>query len=91
MEYQTLRRLPKTGSVLFTIRTMTDPLSALEGRDLDDPWKSEGALAAGCLAASVRGLSPYTSRYKGLRDGQTVTALLAYLDQVAASSALPQQ
>lgn len=44
VERQTLRRLPQSGDILFTIRTFVDPLSALEGR-LDLAVGLRGAIA----------------------------------------------
>ncbi len=56
IERQSLRRLPETGAVVFSIRVMTNPLSDL----LDVP----GALAS--LRGAVAAMSPDESRYKSL-------------------------
>jgi hypothetical protein len=56
VERQTLRRLPRTGGALFTIRVWTHPLEALR----DDPER----LAA--FAAAWRGASPQFRDYKKL-------------------------
>jgi dimethylamine monooxygenase subunit A len=48
VEYQTIWRLPKSGNLLFTVKTMADPLYSLE----------QVPAAAQCLAASIRGMSP---------------------------------
>lgn len=56
IERQSLRRLPETGAVVFSIRVMTNPLSDL----LSVP----GGLAA--LQVGVDGMSPEESRYKSL-------------------------
>lgn len=71
-ERQTLRRLPKTGWILFTIKTYIDPLSTLVG---------QGEAGAG-LAAAIRDLPEDTRRYKNIAPYEA--ALLAYLDTLAA-------
>jgi dimethylamine monooxygenase subunit A len=53
IERQTLRRLPRTGGVLFTIGTDVRPLSALSG-----PQRAD-------LVGSLAGVDPLTVRYKG--------------------------
>jgi hypothetical protein len=68
VERQTLRRLPRTGAVLFTIRTYQRPLEALADR------REELAR----LAAAVRALPDDTARYKSITPFRA--ALLAYLD-----------
>src|SRR4051812_27247854 len=68
VERQTLRRLPRTGAVLFTIRTHQRPLEALADRPQE--------LAR--LAEAVRGLPEDTARYKSVTPFRE--ALLAYLD-----------
>jgi hypothetical protein len=70
-ERQTLRRLPETGWILFTIKTHLDPLSAL----LD-----QGEAAAG-LASVVRDLPKGTRGYKNVAPYEAV--LLEYLDRIA--------
>ncbi|MDX1542068.1 MAG: DUF3445 domain-containing protein, partial [Geminicoccaceae bacterium] len=70
-ERQTLRRLPKTRAILFTIRTRVEPL--------EDVVAEPGVTAA--LAARVREMPEPLARYKGIlpiRD-----ALLAYLDRLS--------
>mmetsp|Transcript_23551 Transcript_23551/g.60437 ORF Transcript_23551/g.60437 Transcript_23551/m.60437 type:complete len:381 (+) Transcript_23551:260-1402(+) len=71
-EYQTLQRLPETGAVLFTVRTMMEPLAGL------------GAVpgAAAVLAESLRRLSPGMHRYKGL-DPAGAREMVEYVDQLA--------
>ena len=67
-EWQTLARLPRTGGVLFTIRTRIAPLAVAVG-DADDARR---------LAALVRTIPAAMQKYKGIeRYGD---ALLAYLD-----------
>jgi hypothetical protein len=68
VERQTLRRLPRTGAVLFTIRTHQRPLESLEDRPQQ--------LAR--MAEAVRGLPEDTARYKSITPFRE--ALLAYLD-----------
>jgi hypothetical protein len=69
IERQTLRRLPRTGAVLFTIRTHQRPLTSLADRPQE----------LGRLAEAVRGLPEDTARYKSIAPFRN--ALLAYLDQ----------
>lgn len=55
IERQTLRRLPQSGDILFTIRTFVDPLCALEGRpDL-------AASLRGAIADMPEGMQRYKS------------------------------
>jgi hypothetical protein len=71
-ERQTLRKLPKSGDVLFTIRTYIRPLSELEAFP---------ALAKG-LAQALEKIPPEMRQYKSqlpIRD-----ALLAYLERISA-------
>tara|TARA_R110002012_G_scaffold295307_1_gene491770 strand:- start:427 stop:1344 length:918 start_codon:yes stop_codon:yes gene_type:complete len=56
VERQTLRRLPQSGDILFTIRTFVDPLSALESRP---------DLAAG-LRGAIADMPEGMQRYKSL-------------------------
>lgn len=70
-ERQTLRRLPSTGWILFTIKTYVDPIASLATR----PDAATG------LASAVRQLPEGTRRYKNIAPYQQ--ALLAYLDGLA--------
>jgi hypothetical protein len=72
VEYETFRRLPKTDYILFTIKTMTDPMYELE----------KVPVAAMCLARSIRGMSPKMRVYKGIEDERTCEAVLSYLDSI---------
>jgi hypothetical protein len=72
VEYQTIRRLPQTGYLLFTVKTMHDPMGALA--DLPQ--------AARCLASSIRGMSPAMRGYKGIRNEETCQVVLEYLDSI---------
>lgn len=74
VERQTLRKLPRTGAVLFTIKTLIDPLSALEG----------SPRLAASLAAAARSMNPAMQRYKALP--RLLPAMTAYLDGIAQSS-----
>lgn len=75
-EFQTLRRLPTSNMILFTIRTYKQPMEELRA--------VPGAAAA--LAASLRGLSPQLRSYKGLVTEQAQEAMLTYLDEMAAGA-----
>lgn len=74
IERQTLRRLPRTGAVLFTIRTHQRPLEALADRPQE----------LGRLAEAVRGLPDDTVRYKSIAPFRE--ALLEYLDSASPSA-----
>jgi hypothetical protein len=73
VEYQTIRRLPRTGYLLFTVKTMADVVQSLENCP---------STAAGCLAASIRGMSPAMRKYKGIEDDATCQAVISYLDSI---------
>jgi len=38
--------------------------------------------AAGCLVASIRGMSPAMRKYKGIEDDATCQAVISYLDSL---------
>ena len=59
LERQTLRKLPVSGDILFTIRIYIDPLEALTRRD-------DGADLARAIAAQIEALSSEELDYKGL-------------------------
>jgi hypothetical protein len=63
-EDQTLRRLPETGDILFTIRVATDPMAGIFDHD---------GLAAS-LAARLRALNAAGRDYKGLQAGRDLLA-----------------
>ncbi|TPW30806.1 DUF3445 domain-containing protein [Martelella alba] len=71
VERQTLRRLPETGAILFTIRIYADPLTAIARH----PDKS--AIAA-AMIAKLENLSPEERSYKDMSDSN-IAALIAYL------------
>ena len=59
VERQTLRKLPQSGAILFTIRIYIDPLEALDTH-------AEGPAIAGALIDQVNELTPAQLEYKGL-------------------------
>lgn len=59
VERQTLRRLPVSGDIVFTIRVIVDPLEALERR-------SDAAQIAASLIGQLEELSPEQLDYKGM-------------------------
>lgn len=75
VERQTLRRLPETGGIVFTIRIYADPLSQLIA--LDDGGRTAQALADKLLEFSTEQLA-----YKGLTSKRD--ALVDYLRTVPA-------
>ena len=76
MEYQTLRRLPATGFILFTIRTFLEPVTVL----------ASYPAAAANLASSLSGMSQPMREYKGLVQPQAQAEMLAYLATLAPTS-----
>lgn len=68
-ERQTLRRLPKSGAIIFTIRTYFHPITEIAQEDF----------VPGRLASAVRSWGDDVSRYKGREMYGEV--LLEYLDQ----------
>ncbi|CAG8923035.1 unnamed protein product [Penicillium salamii] len=67
-ERQSLRRLPKSGAVVFTIRTYFEPITEV----VKEPY------VPGRLASAIRSWGDDVSRYKGKEKYQEV--LLEYLD-----------
>lgn len=76
VEYQTLRKLPKSGDILFTIRIHIDPVEAL----LLHPDREE---ACHGLAKALAALDDAQLAYKGLDDGRR-TDLIEQLNAMAA-------
>lgn len=74
VERQTLRRLPASGAVLFTIRTEVTRLADVIGSPAD----------ARDLAAAIRNMSPAMLAYKHLTN--VAPALLAWLDTSSSDS-----
>lgn len=68
-ERQSLRRLPRSGAVVFTIRTYFEPITGIVGE----------SYVPGRLADAIRSWGDDVSRYKGKEKYQDV--LLEYLDQ----------
>jgi hypothetical protein len=59
VERQTLRKLPVTGAIVFTIRISVDPLERLEAH-------ADAAQIAASLIAQIEALTPEQLAYKGL-------------------------
>lgn len=68
-ERQSLRRLPRSGAVVFTIRTYFEPITEI----VKEPY------VPGRLASAIRSWGDDVSRYKGKEKYEEV--LLEYLDQ----------
>lgn len=73
-EYQTLRRLPKSGAILFTIKTIVQPMPTI------------GAEAAKTLHKSLSGMRPELRAYKGVL-GESAEELLTMLEGIMATEA----
>ncbi|MBP1848916.1 heme-dependent oxidative N-demethylase family protein [Rhizobium halophytocola] len=72
VERQTLRRLPVTGAIVFTIRIYLDPLAAFKK-------SPDGKRLARLLSDQLAALAPEQIAYKGL--SAWVDALCAYLQE----------
>ena len=59
VERQTLRKLPETGAIAFSIRISVDPLERLEAHE-------DGAQIAASLMGQLNALTPDQVAYKGL-------------------------
>jgi hypothetical protein len=59
VERQTLRKLPQTGAIAFSIRLSVDPLERLEAHD-------DAATIAASLVEQIEALTPEQLAYKGL-------------------------
>jgi len=68
VERQTLRRLPRSGAIVFTIRVYMTPLAEL------------GPGEAGRLAAAIRGLKEQEVVYRHRRQWDFEDAALEWLD-----------
>ncbi len=75
LERQTLRKLPDSGAILFTIRIYIDPLDALESH-------RDGPTIAGALIAQIGELTPEQMDYKGITADRH--ALIRRLEGLAA-------
>jgi hypothetical protein len=71
LEQETLRRLPRHGTVLFTIRTLTTPLR----------WFASDPAEAGRLARALRAIPDDVAAYKSLAASRDVAA--RWLEQTA--------
>jgi len=74
LERQTLRKLPISGDILFTIRIYIDPLEAVARR-------AEGAVLAASIEAQILALDDAQISYKGLADERA--RLCARLREIA--------
>ena len=74
VEFQTFVKLPQSGAVLFTVRTHTDPLAALE----------RCPAAAENLVAMLDELSAPMAEYKGIGDPSTREGVRQLLQSFAA-------
>ncbi|MEO0618452.1 MAG: DUF3445 domain-containing protein [Pseudomonadota bacterium] len=77
VERQTLRRLPRSGAILFTIKICLDPLAVLR----ED---AESRSQARALADHVDALTPAQADYKGMRDSRD--AISQWLRNAAADT-----
>jgi hypothetical protein len=75
VERQTLRRLPRAGDILFTIRIQLDPVAAFRRHP-------EGAALADALAGQLAALTQEQLAYKGMRPDRDL--MLATLRRIAA-------
>jgi hypothetical protein len=76
VEYETLRRLPKSNTILFTIKGFASPLTDL----------ATVPNAAACLSASLQGMSQAMRTYKGVPDPVQQAEMLQFLDKMSASA-----
>ena len=77
LERQTLRKLPQSGDILFTIRIYLDPLEALERH-------AEGASLALSIEGQIMAMTDEQIAYKGLADEKA--RLCARLREIAAQA-----
>lgn len=75
-EYQTLRRLPQSKAILFTIRTLVQPMPEI------------GLEAAKTLHKSLSGMRPELREYKGV-PGEAAEDLLKMLEGMMAEKEAP--
>ena len=69
VEYQTIRRLPRTGYILFGLHTYIDPLRNLEGTPR----------AASVLASTIKHLTPAQRKYRDMADDKPREKIINYL------------
>lgn len=77
VERQTLSRLPETGAILFTVKILVDPVSAMRAHP-------EGRQLAAGLASQIRSLNAEQRAYKAL--DVHAEEIAAFLDGVAAGA-----
>ncbi|UYN98709.1 MAG: DUF3445 domain-containing protein [Devosia sp.] len=80
VERQTLRKLPETGAIAFTIRISIDPIEKLEAH-------ADGAKIAASLMDQIAALTPEQLDYKGL--SQEKARLLTRLGEMAGAPNSP--
>ena len=80
LERQTLRKLPQSGDILFTIRIYNNPLEALQRHP-------NGAALAKSIEQQVAAMTDEQIAYKGLADERA--RLCARLREVAAQAIRP--
>jgi dimethylamine monooxygenase subunit A len=78
LERQTLRKLPKSGDILFTIRIHNNPLEVLESH-------RDGEALARAIADQIAAMTEQELDYKGLTGERA--KLIARLNQIAVRSA----
>jgi hypothetical protein len=78
LEFQTLRRLPRTRYILFTVRRYVDPMGNLER------WPAAAAALAGAIRRKYKG----TVARSALGEKENSAPLLEWLDQVATEAGL---
>ena len=72
MEYQTIRRLPRTQHVVYTIHTYLDPLPAMRA----------APRAAEALVVAIRNLTPIQLKYRDMVDEGFRGRICSYLEQL---------
>jgi len=78
VEYQTLKKLPETGAVLFTVRTYVDRMG---------DWEERGhVVAAQAAAAAIRRKHKGMLHYLGMGEPTTTQTILRYLDCISRPS-----
>ena len=78
LEFQTLRRMPRSRWILFTVRRYVDPVRNLEA------WPG----AAAALAAAVRRKYKGTLARNGLGERENAERILGYLDRIAVEAGI---
>ena len=76
VEYQTLRRLPRTQAILFTVRTFVEGLDKATASATDG---GEGSRVASSLHHSLGGMNEMMRGYKGLDKEGSAEKVLGFL------------